>query len=200
MIRAEYGENENKILARNGREMAPIAPMNTSSEKKIGFVQPAAKLCGWPELLARRAEWRASGQTVVWTNGCFDLLHAGHVKSLLAARKLGDVLVVGLNSDSSVRQLKGPGRPIMLEAERAEILAAMACVDAVLIFDELTPEHALERLQPEIHCKGADYGRTGKPVPEAKIVEAYGGRVAFLPMLQGLSTTDIVEQIRKGTG
>jgi rfaE bifunctional protein nucleotidyltransferase chain/domain len=173
--------------------------MISHTEKKAGFVQPSTKLCGWAELLTRRAGWRAAGQTVVWTNGCFDLLHAGHVKSLLAARSLGDVLVVGLNSDASVRQLKGPGRPVMREEERAEILAALACVDAVVIFNELTPERSLEQLKPEIHCKGADYGAAGgKPVPEAKVVEAYGGRVEFLPMLEGLSTTDIVEQIRKG--
>lgn len=135
---------------------------------------------------------------MVWTNGCFDLLHAGHVRSLLAARKLGDVLVVGLNSDTSVRQLKGSSRPVMPQAERAELLAALACVDAVVIFDELTPEAALGRLRPDIHCKGADYAPPhGKPVPEKALVESYGGRVEFLPLLPGVSTTDLVERINK---
>jgi rfaE bifunctional protein nucleotidyltransferase chain/domain len=151
----------------------------------------------WESLLALRARWRADGRTVVWTNGCFDLLHAGHVRSLQAAKQLGDVLVVGVNSDSSVRQLKGADRPILTAAERTEILAALACVDHVIVFDELTPESSLQRLQPEVHCKGAEYAPpNGKPVPEAALVRSYGGRLAFLPILEGISTTDIIRRIR----
>jgi rfaE bifunctional protein nucleotidyltransferase chain/domain len=133
---------------------------------------------------------------VVWTNGCFDLLHAGHARSLTAARNLGDVLVVGLNSDRSVRAIKGSCRPILPEAERAELLAAFACVDAVIIFDEDTPEAALRRLKPDVHCKGADYAPPhGKAVPERVVVEAYGGRVEFLPLLPGVSTTEIIQRL-----
>ncbi|MGA2556467.1 MAG: adenylyltransferase/cytidyltransferase family protein [Verrucomicrobiota bacterium] len=163
--------------------------------------EAVSKVCDWPELLARRERWREAGQTVVWTNGCFDLLHKGHVRNLRASRKLGNILVVGVNSDASVRQLKGPRRPILPEEDRAEIVAALACVDAVVIFDELTPEKALGRLQPEVHCKGADYAPPhGKPMPEAKVVEAYGGRVEFLPLVPGVSTTDLVEYIRRTEG
>lgn len=150
----------------------------------------------WKSLLAKRDQWRALNKVVVWTNGCFDLLHVGHVRSLQAARALGDVLVVGLNSDESVRRLKGPLRPILAEAERAEILRALACVDAVIIFSEATPEVALSMLKPDIHCKGGDYAPPhGKPVPEAAIVAAYGGRVAFLPLIPGVSTTGIEQRI-----
>jgi rfaE bifunctional protein nucleotidyltransferase chain/domain len=156
------------------------------------------KVVGWEELLALRERWRAEGKTVVWTNGCFDLLHLGHVRSLQMAKALGDILVVGVNSDDSVRQLKGPGRPIFPASERVEILAALECVDYVIIFEELTPEKAIARLKPDIHCKGADYALPhGKPIPEAKVVEAYGGRVEFLPLLPGLSSSEIIERIQK---
>jgi rfaE bifunctional protein nucleotidyltransferase chain/domain len=154
------------------------------------------KVVGWEELLVLREQWRAGGQAVVWSNGCFDLLHVGHVRSLQAARALGDVLVVGVNSDASVRRLKGPGRPIIPAAQRMELLAALECVDAVIEFDEATPEQALARLQPDIHCKGADYAPPdGKPIPEAAVVEAYGGRVAYLPLVEGISTTEHIERI-----
>jgi len=156
------------------------------------------KAVGWEELLALRERWRAEGKTVVWTNGCFDLLHLGHVRSLQAAKALGDVLVVGVNSDDSVRRLKGPGHPIFPASERVEILAALECVDYVIIFEELTPEKALARLKPDIHCKGADYAPPhGKPIPEAKVVEAYGGRVEFLPLLPGRSTSELIRRIKE---
>jgi rfaE bifunctional protein nucleotidyltransferase chain/domain len=156
------------------------------------------KVVDWPRLLNRRAKHRARGETMVWTNGCFDLLHAGHVHTLEAARAFGDVLVVGLNDDASVRALKGPGRPIIPAAERAALLAALECVDYVITFPELTPEAALARLQPDVHCKGADYAPPhGKPIPEAAVVASYGGRIEFLPLLPGLSTTDLVRRIRE---
>ena len=164
--------------------------------------QRPGKIVDWPQLLELRREWRSQGRKVVWTNGCFDLLHVGHLHSLQAARALGDILVVGLNSDSSVRQLKGAGRPILPGAERAELLAALECVDYVVLFDETTPEAALARLQPDVHCKGADYAPPhGKPVPEASIVESYGGRVAFLPLIPGQSTSSLIERIcNQGAG
>jgi D-beta-D-heptose 7-phosphate kinase/D-beta-D-heptose 1-phosphate adenosyltransferase len=152
-------------------------------------------------LLQIRECARAEGKTVAWTNGCFDLLHLGHVRNLQAARQRGDILVVGLNSDRSVRRLKGPQRPIIPEAERAEILAALACVDYVVIFDDIDPGPILARVRPDIHCKGADYAPPhGKPIPEAQVIESYGGRVAFLPLVPNLSTSDLVRRILEQYG
>lgn len=150
------------------------------------------------DLTALGASLRVAGKMVVWTNGCFDLVHAGHVRSLRAARTQGDVLVVGVNSDASVRRLKGPGRPILPAAERAELVAALACVDHVVIFDDDTPEECIRLLRPHVHCKGADYAPPhGKPVPEAALVESYGGRMAYLPLVEGLSTTERIRRIRE---
>ena len=136
----------------------------------------------------------SSGRTVVSTS-CTSAI-------CTACRRcgtFGDVLVVGVNSDASVRDLKGPGRPIVLAGERAELLAALECVDRVVLFDETTPEIALARLQPDVHCKGADYaGPSGKPIPEADVVQAYGGRVEFLPLVPDVSTSDIIRRIREG--
>lgn len=164
-----------------------------------GRLQPGIdKLVGWEQLLTLRERWRAVEKTVVWTNGCFDLIHLGHVQGLQAAKALGDVLVVGVNSDNSVRQLKGPGRPLFSACERVEMLMALECVDYIIIFDELTPEKALARLKPDIHCKGADYARPGgKPLPEAQVVETYGGRVELLPLLSGHSTSELIQRIQK---
>jgi D-glycero-beta-D-manno-heptose 1-phosphate adenylyltransferase len=157
-----------------------------------------SKLVDWDTLLAMRKQWRAEGKTVVWTNGCFDLLHIGHVRGLEAARNLGDTLVVGVNSDDSVRQLKGSGRPIIPASERVQVIAALACVDYVVIFNELTPEAALARLKPEVHCKGADYAPPrGKPIPETMVVESYGGRIEFLPFVPSTSTSDLIRRVRE---
>jgi rfaE bifunctional protein nucleotidyltransferase chain/domain len=151
-------------------------------------------------LLPLREHWRQEGKTVVWTNGCFDLLHVGHVRGLQEARTLGDVLIVGVNSDESVRRLKGPERPIVPDAERAEVLAALACVDYVVIFGEATPEAALARLKPDVHCKGGDYAPPSqKPIPEAELVRSYGGRIAFLSLTPGISTTELARRMREST-
>jgi phosphoheptose isomerase len=159
------------------------------------------KIVGWDVLLATRERWRAEGKKVVWTNGCFDLLHLGHVRALQMAKALGDVLVVGVNSDNSVRTLKGPDRPIFPVSERLEVLAALECVDFVVVFEELTPADALARLKPDIHCKGADYRPpSGRPMVEASVVEAYGGRMKFLPLLPGHSTSEIVLRLQKTAG
>jgi phosphoheptose isomerase len=156
------------------------------------------KMTDWKTLLRRREHWRALGKRVVWTNGCFDLLHAGHLHSLRAARAFGDVLVVGVNGDDSVRKLKGPSRPVVPARERAELVSGLDCVDAVIVFEELTPEAALARLQPDVHCKGAEYAPPhGRAVPEARLVQSYGGKVEFLPMVAGLSTTNLVERVRQ---
>ncbi len=160
---------------------------------------PRRKVIPWPELLETREELRRVSRRVVWTNGCFDLLHPGHVSSLEAARALGEVLVVGVNSDASVRVLKGPGRPVLSQDERAAVLAALECVDYVVVFDEPTPTTALRRLRPDVHCKGADYAPPhGKPVPERAVVEAYGGRVEFLPLAPGLSTSELLRRVTAG--
>jgi len=147
------------------------------------------------ELVAMRAEWRAQGKTIVWTNGIFDLLHAGHVRSLRDAKALGDILVVGINSDASARKFKGPGRPLMCQEDRAEVLSALEMVDYVVVFDQTEPSAALGRLQPEIHCKGEEYANGSRPVPERDVVEGYGGSIRFLPLHPGRSTTGLLERI-----
>ena len=147
------------------------------------------------ELVAMRAEWRAQGKTIVWTNGIFDLLHAGHIRSLRDAKAFGDVLVVGINSDASARKFKGPGRPLMCQEDRAEVLSALEMVDYVVVFDETEPSVALGRLQPDIHCKGEEYANGSRPVPERVVVESYGGSIRFLPLHPGRSTTGLLERI-----
>jgi len=142
------------------------------------------------------AELRAAGKTVVFTNGCFDLLHRGHVDYLQRARELGDVLLVGLNGDGSVRQLKGPGRPILPEDDRAVVLAALRAVDAVVIFHQPTAEALAAAIQPAIYVKGGDWGAGQRTPLEAAVVLSYGGRVQFIPYLPGRSTSEIVAQIR----
>ena len=136
---------------------------------------------------------KASGKTVVFANGCFDLLHVGHIRYLQSARQLGDALVVGLNNDESVRRLKGPQRPLMPENERAEILAALACVDYVVLFQEPTVERLLRVLKPDIQCKGTDY--TEETVPEREVVRSYGGRVAIAGDPKDHSTRDLIQDI-----
>ena len=160
---------------------------------------PPGSVVSLAELLRLREEWRAAGRVVVWTNGCFDVLHAGHLASLEAARGLGDLLVAGVNSDDAVRRLKGEGRPLVPADERAALVAALRPVDYVVVFDEDTPEAVLGRVRPEVHVKGADYAPPdGKPIPELAVVEGYGGRVEFLPLVPRRSTTELVEAIRRG--
>lgn len=136
------------------------------------------------------ATLRAAGQRVVFTNGCFDILHAGHVRYLAAARALGDVLILGLNSDASVRRLKGETRPVNSEEDRAEVVGALASVDYVVIFGEDTAEELIAKVQPAVYAKGGDY--TLETLPEARIVESYGGEVAFIPLVEGKSTTNVI--------
>jgi rfaE bifunctional protein nucleotidyltransferase chain/domain len=138
---------------------------------------------------------RAAGQTIVFTNGVFDLLHVGHLRYLQHARGLGDALIVGLNSDASVRRIKGPDRPITVEAERAEILEALACVDGVVIFGEETPRNLILTIQPDVLVKGADWAAAA--IVGREIVEARGGRVVRVAIEEGHSTTSIVERIRR---
>jgi len=141
------------------------------------------------------AEWRARGHRVVFTNGVFDLLHPGHVRYLRQARTLGDALVVGVNTDRSVRVIKGESRPVTPESERAEILAALACVDVVVLFDEETPYELIRRLQPDVLVKGADWSEAS--MIGRDIVEARGGQVVRVPFEAGYSTTSIIEKIKE---
>ncbi|HKT13738.1 MAG TPA: D-glycero-beta-D-manno-heptose 1-phosphate adenylyltransferase [Terriglobia bacterium] len=136
---------------------------------------------------------RKEGRNIVFANGCFDLFHVGHVRYLEGARQQGDVLVVGVNSDRSVRQLKGEGRPLLPEDARAELLAAMECVDYVVIFDDLTAENLLGDLRPHVHCKGTDY--TEASVPEREVVRKWGGRVVIVGDPKDHSTRGVLARI-----
>ena len=154
-----------------------------------------AKILSIEEMLAERQRLRAAGARVVFTNGVFDLLHVGHVRYLAQARALGDALVVAVNSDRSVRELKGPDRPVLDENERAEILAALRNVDYVVIFDNVSPRSLISQLLPDVLVKGGDY-----PIDEIhgrEEVEAAGGRVIPLPFVDGASTTSLIQRMKK---
>ena len=153
-----------------------------------------SRVLTWPETAAFVQSVRGSGQRVVFTNGVFDLLHPGHLRYLQHARRLGDVLIVGLNADSSVRRNRGPGRPITPELERAELLAALDCVDAVVIFEQDTPADIVKLVQPDILVKGADW--PADQIVGRDTVEARGGKVVLVPVEQGHSTSAIVDRIR----
>jgi D-glycero-beta-D-manno-heptose 1-phosphate adenylyltransferase len=148
------------------------------------------------QAILRFGREKRNGCHLVFTNGCFDLLHPGHIGSLEQARALGDALIVGLNSDASVRQLKGAGRPVLPERERAEILAALECVDAVVIFDDLTPREVITRLLPDVLVKGGDW--PGDQIVGREEVETAGGCVVSIPVVPGYSTTAILRKIREG--
>ncbi len=152
-----------------------------------------SKLKTEEQLGALIRQCQAQGRTVVFVNGCFDLLHVGHVRYLQAASSLGDILVLALNSDRSVQDLKGPGRPVMPELERAEILAALACVDFIHIFDDSTADRLLLAFQPDVHAKGTDY--TIETVPERETVLSYGGKVAIAGDPKDHSTKDLLARI-----
>jgi rfaE bifunctional protein nucleotidyltransferase chain/domain len=145
------------------------------------------------EALEKVRAWQASGKKVVFSNGCFDILHAGHVEYLTEARKLGDVLLIGLNSDASVRRLKGPNRPVCAETDRAFVLSALRMIDAVTLFDEETPEELIGMLLPDILVKGADWDI--ERIAGARTILANGGKVLTLPLLEGRSTSGIIEKI-----
>jgi phosphoheptose isomerase len=170
----------------------------TAAESKAApLAVTEAALTSSPKELSRsdlaflRARAKAEGRSIVWTNGVFDVIHAGHLAQLRAARALGDVLVVGVNTDETVRAAKGPSRPVFPLAERLELLAALELVDFVHAFPEATPVEAIQALEPDVHCKGADY--EGKPIPERTVVEGYGGRVVLVPLVPNRSTTRTLE-------
>ncbi len=137
---------------------------------------------------------KKENKTTVMTNGCFDILHAGHVRYLKESKKFGDVLIVGLNSDISVRALKGAGRPVNPEYDRAEVLAGLESVDYIILFDEISPVKLLEKIKPDIYTKGADY--TVETLPEASVIQSYGGKIQFIDLLEGRSTTKIIDKIK----
>jgi rfaE bifunctional protein nucleotidyltransferase chain/domain len=149
-----------------------------------------------PEATERSAAWRAAGRTVVLTNGCFDLLHVGHVNYLQQARALGDVLIVGINGDDSVRRLKGLGRPLVPAIERATLVAALAAVDLTVIFEDNTAIELLHRLRPHVYTKGGDWGQPGgRRLPELEDAQKVGAAVYYVPYLPGHSTGGLIQRI-----
>ena len=151
------------------------------------------KVISLNQLKSEREKLRTENKTVVFTNGCFDLLHPGHTRYMQMARDLGDVLIVALNGDRAVRELKGNSRPILKENERAEVMAALACVDYVMIFDDISPRETIAALLPDILVKGGDWGVDA--IIGREEVEAGGGKVMSLPFVEGVSTTEIIERI-----
>ena len=155
------------------------------------------KLVTLERALELREEARGQDKSVVFTNGCFDLLHVGHIRYLVGAADEGDILFVALNSDRSVRTLKGDGRPLFPAEERAEIISALECVDAVLIFDDSSVDRLLRQLRPNVHAKGTDY--VPDTVPERETVKAYGGRIAIVGDPKDHSSADLLERLRKAS-
>jgi rfaE bifunctional protein nucleotidyltransferase chain/domain len=161
------------------------------------WADPKLKIKTVDEMREIAARLRSSGRTIVFANGCFDLIHVGHIRYLQNARALGDLLILGINSDAGVAALKGNGRPLQSQAERAEILASLDCVDYVVLFDALTVDGILNELRPDIHAKGTDY--TQESVPERETVRAYGGRVVIAGDPKDHSTRDLIKTILSKT-
>ncbi|MDP8923914.1 MAG: adenylyltransferase/cytidyltransferase family protein [Chloroflexota bacterium] len=161
--------------------------------ERRGWRSTATKIIALDGLLPGLAQRRRAGERVALTNGSFDLLHVGHLRSLEQARSLADVLVVGVNSDASVRTYKSSDRPVLPQAERAELLAGLTCVDYVVVFDEPTAERLVAAVRPEIYVKGADYAV--KPIPEADVVRRFGGRVELISLEAGRSTSGLIQEI-----
>jgi rfaE bifunctional protein nucleotidyltransferase chain/domain len=168
---------------------------------EVDFTDIPRGVVRWSDLLVLRDMWKDEGKIVVWTNGCFDVLHAGHLYCLEQAKRLGEILVVGVNADASVRALKGPGRPIFPLEERMRILAGLRTTDYIVAFNGTTPEASLADLKPDVHVKGDDYAPpSGKPMPERTLVESYGGKIEFVPLLPGHSTSDVVRRLQGSQG
>jgi D-beta-D-heptose 7-phosphate kinase/D-beta-D-heptose 1-phosphate adenosyltransferase len=176
------------VVKQNGTSVCTAAALR-------GFLSSCEKHVESLELLKARVElYRTEGRSVVFTNGCFDILHRGHITYLNRARELGDVLIVGVNSDASVTRLKGPQRPINNLEDRIGVLAALSCIDHLIAFEEDTPKRVIRAVEPDIFVKGGDYTR--ETLPEAPLVERLGGRVEILPYLEDVSTTSLIERIR----
>ena len=183
-------------VAQRGVVTVPIAQL----ERAMFSASGPAKLKTLDALQNELERLRGEGKTVVWTNGCFDILHLGHISYLQRAAALGDVLVVGLNSDESVRALKGQGRPIINELDRAFVLSALECVGLVTIFTDESPLEVIKALKPDVYAKGGDYTIDTVVQPERRAVESYGGKIAILPAVEGRSTTSIISRIAKDSG
>jgi rfaE bifunctional protein nucleotidyltransferase chain/domain len=162
------------------------------TRERLSYIESVGTFYGRDELVEARTDWKAAGKTVVFTNGCYDLLHPGHIRLLEKARSLGDILILALNSDDSVRRLKGPSRPLIAECERAEVALGLEAVDAVTLFDEDTPRELIAAVLPDILVKGADWAHW---IAGREEVEAAGGKVISLSLEPGYSTTGIVETI-----
>ncbi len=181
------------LLGKDARNLHDAASIILDGKEPL---PPNDKLVLFNEVGTLAEELRKQKKKTVFTNGCFDLLHAGHAYYLNEARKKGDVLIVGLNSDRSVRKIKGKDRPINNELERAYVLSALAAVGYVIIFDEDVPLLLVEMIRPDVYVKGSDW--RGKGIPEEKIVQKYGGIVEYVPLAAGFSSTNIIEKIKKG--
>jgi rfaE bifunctional protein nucleotidyltransferase chain/domain len=178
-----------------------LASLRTTTQNEFVIMTDLSlRIKALEELIALRQQWRVLGLRLVLTNGTFDLLHIGHVRYLEAARELGDVLVVGINSDVSARGYKGEGRPVVPQDERAEIVAALRCVDYATIFDEPTAVSLVEALEPDIYAKGGDYGEgKGRPLPEREAVKRHGGVVQIIPFVGGRSASELIRRIERET-
>ena len=152
------------------------------------------KICDIEELKHRLAQWRVKSDRIVFTNGCFDILHVGHLHTLKEAIQLGDKLIVGLNSDASVSRLKGKERPIVNQLDRSEMLAALEMVDAVIIFEEDTPEQLIQMIKPDVLCKGGDWSIEN--IVGGDFVKSYGGQVVSIPFVQGYSSSSLINKIK----
>jgi len=161
------------------------------------FRPTRAKIVSREDGVARVARWRAEAKRIAFTNGCFDILHAGHVRTLEAARQHADVLIVGLNSDESARRLKGAGRPVFSAHDRAEMIAALGCVDLVVIYPELSALALIDALRPDVWVKGGDYLLDTVNQEERAFIEGYGGKVVLGERVEGLSTTELIARLRR---
>jgi D-beta-D-heptose 7-phosphate kinase/D-beta-D-heptose 1-phosphate adenosyltransferase len=182
-----------------GIVVAKVGTVPIAQHELVAALTPSSGISAGEKILdlervkMRAAEWRASGETIVFTNGCFDLLHVGHISLMEECRRFGSKLILGLNTDASVSRLKGPSRPIVSEYERARVMAALAAVDAVVLFDEDTPLELIRSLRPNVLVKGGDY--TAEKVVGYDDVMANGGRVEIVPTVEGFSTTNIVKKM-----
>lgn len=182
-----------------GVAVAQHGVVTVSREEVEQAIQSAGgpfKLKTLPQLKKIVQQLKEQGKKIVWTNGCFDILHVGHITYLMQARKEGDVLIVGLNSDRSVRQIKGPDRPVINERNRALVLSALECVDYIVLFDEKSPLPIIKQLRPDVYAKGGDYTIDTLVQPERRFVESYGGRIALIPGVEGYSTTEIIHKVK----
>jgi D-beta-D-heptose 7-phosphate kinase / D-beta-D-heptose 1-phosphate adenosyltransferase len=181
-------------VSKLGTAIVSRAELDAALARSSGLKHHPGSLANKSTAAEMAAAWRSTGERVVFTNGCFDLIHAGHIELLTFAANEGDRLIVGLNTDASVRKLKGPTRPIQTELDRARIIGALRAVDLVVLFDDATPLSLIDAISPDVLVKGADY--TEDQVVGGDLVKSRGGRVALFPLVEGRSSTKIVERMR----